>query len=114
MLDPRDLVVGAQHVLVEEIADREIIGMIADRHHGDDLLAVEKERQRPLNHDRGLDPSAFLIDAGDASRESRISRIGAHGELAERRRIAFHALLRRCAGHHVLHIFAANMNPAHG
>ena len=66
-----DDVVGAQHVLVEQIADREVVGMVADRHHRDDLLAVEKQRQRPLDHDRGLDR---LARPGRCRATRRVSR----------------------------------------
>ena len=59
--------------------------MIADRHHGDDLLAVEEQRQRPLHDDRGA-PTALpvLIDAGDFAGEERIVGIGADGEFLHR------------------------------
>ena len=75
-IDGGDLVVGEQHVLVEQIADGEIIGKIADRHHGDDLLAVEIEGQGALDDHRGVQGVAFVIDACDPLGELRIGRIG--------------------------------------
>ena len=74
MVDAGDLVVGSQHVLIEQIADRQIIRMIADRHHGDDLLPVQKKRQRPLEHDGGIDRIAVLIDSSHRLGEPGIVR----------------------------------------
>ena len=51
--------------------------MVADRHHGDDLLRVEEERQRPLDRHRGLDRRAGLIDAAHPFGEPRVVGIGA-------------------------------------
>ena len=51
--------------------------MVADRHHGDDLLRVQIERQRPLGDDAGLDRRAGLVDAGDGAREPRVVGSGA-------------------------------------
>ena len=39
VVDAGDDVVRQQHVLVEQIADRQIFRIIADRHGGDDFLA---------------------------------------------------------------------------
>ena len=54
ILDLGDGVVVFEHVLVEQIAQREIFRIVADRHHGDDLLRVEIQRQRPLDRDLDL------------------------------------------------------------
>ena len=43
VIDAGDPVVGPQHVLIEQIADREIIRMVADRHHRDDLAPVQEQ-----------------------------------------------------------------------
>src|SRR5262245_9901570 len=37
--------------------------MIADRHHRDDLAAVEEQGQRPFHNDSGFDRSSLVIDA---------------------------------------------------
>ncbi len=50
--------------------------MIADRHHRDDLLRVEIERQRPLGHDAGRHGSAGLVDALDSVDRSGSSGVG--------------------------------------
>ena len=57
--------------------------MVADRHHGDDLLAVEEQGQRPLVDDRGLDRAALLVDAGDRLGQARIVRVGQQQGLAQ-------------------------------
>ena len=76
IFDLGDDVVVFQHVLVEEVAEREIFGMVADRHHGDDLLRVQIQRQRPLHRHPGLDGSTGLVGPGDALGQARIVRIG--------------------------------------
>ncbi len=76
MVDARHLGVGGEHALVEQIAEGEIVGMVADRHHRDDLARVEKERQRPLDDDARLDRTARLIDTGDHLAETRVEWIG--------------------------------------
>ncbi len=78
VIDAGDGVVGQQHVLVEQVAERQIFGMIADRHRGDDLLRIEEDRQRPLDHHRGLDRGAGLVDAFDPLGQAGIERIGAN------------------------------------
>ena len=77
VVDRRHHVVGLEHVLVEEIAEREVLRVVADRHHGDDLLRVEVERQRALDDHPGLDPLAALVDAGDPLGQARVVRVRA-------------------------------------
>jgi hypothetical protein len=84
MLDRRHLVVRPEHVLVQEIAQRQVLGMVADRHHGDDLLTVQEQGERALVHDRRLHRPSFLVDAGHRLGEPRIVGLGqeqrrAHG-----------------------------------
>src|SRR6185437_4480834 len=98
VVDGSDLVVGAQHVLVEEIAHGEAVGMIADRHHGDDLLPVEKERQRALDHHGGYDRIAVLIDARHPARQSRIVGVGPDDEFLHEEMMGRAA--RACKGLH--------------
>ena len=50
--------------------------MVADRHHGDDLLPVQEQGQRPLVDDRGLDRAAFLVDARHGLGEPRVIGVG--------------------------------------
>ena len=69
-------IVREQHVLVEQIADRQVFRIIADGHGGDDFLAIEEDRQRPLDGDRGLDARAGLVDAGDTLGQPRVAGIG--------------------------------------
>ena len=64
VVDGGDFIVGAQHVLVEQVADGEQIGMVADGHHGHDFAGVEVERQRAFGDDDGLNGAALVIDAG--------------------------------------------------
>ena len=85
MLDGRDHVVGPEHVLVHEVADRQIVGVVADRHHGDDLLAVEEQGQRALVDDRGRHLAALLVDAGDRLGQARIVRVREQQGLAQGR-----------------------------
>ena len=61
-----DGVVVFQHVLVQEIAEREVFRVVADRHHGDDLLRVEIQRQWPLHRHPDLDRGTRLVGPGDA------------------------------------------------
>ncbi len=77
VIDAGDGVVGLEHVLVEQIAEREIFGMVADGHRRHDLLRIEEDRQRALDRHRGLDRGAGLVDAVDALGQPRIERIGA-------------------------------------
>ena len=57
------------------------VGVVANRHHGNNLAGVEKERQSPLgDHDR-VDFSALVVDARNGHRERRIVRSGANLEL---------------------------------
>ena len=66
IFDLGDDVVVFQHVLVQEIAEREIFRIVADRHHGDDLLRVQVQRQRPFHRHPDFDHSPGLIGPGDA------------------------------------------------
>ena len=94
MLDGGDHVVRPQHVLVQQIAERQIVRVVADRHHGDDLLSVQEQGQRPLVDDRGLDRAAGLVDAGDGLGQARVVRVGEQQGLAHGPPISF-ALCRR-------------------
>jgi hypothetical protein len=76
VFDLGDDVVIFQHVLIEQIAERQIFRIVADRHHGDDLLGVQIKRQRPLYRDIDLDGGPGLIGPGDAFGQPRIVRIG--------------------------------------
>jgi hypothetical protein len=73
-----DDVVGAQHVLIEQVAEREIFRIVVDRHHGDDLLRVQIKRQRALDRHADLDLSAGLIDAGHGFGQPLVRRIRHH------------------------------------
>ena len=75
MLDGDDPVVVAQHVLVLQIADRQPVRPVADRHHGDDLLPVQEQGERTLDRDPRLDRRARLVDAGDGLRQRGIVRV---------------------------------------
>ncbi len=85
MVDAGDRVTRQQHVLVRQIADGEIVGIIADRHHGDDLLAVQEQGQRPFDDHARIDRIAVLVDAADRLSQARIvgvrlqSLVGNHG-----------------------------------
>ena len=63
-------------MLIEQVADRQVFGIIADGHGCDDFLAIEKDCQSPLDRHRGLDPCASLVDAGHTLRQSRVVGIG--------------------------------------
>ena len=76
VVDADHHVVGSEHVLVQQIAEREILGVVADRHRGDDLLRVEEDGERALDRDRGLDRRAGMVDAAHALGQPRIVRIG--------------------------------------
>ena len=75
IFDLGDDIVVFQHVLIEQIAEREIFRIVADRHHGDDLLRVQIQRQRPFDRDLDLDGGAGLVGPGDAFGQPRIVRI---------------------------------------
>ena len=77
VIDRGDDIVRLEHVLIEEIAERQIFGMVTDRHRGDDLLGIEEDRQCALDGHRRFDPGAGLIDAGHAFGQARILRIRA-------------------------------------
>ena len=76
IFDLGDDVVVFEHVLVEQIAEREIFRIVADRHHGDDLLRVQVQRQRPLHRHLDFDRGAGLVGPGDALGQPRIVRVG--------------------------------------
>ena len=59
-----------QHVLIEQVAEREILRIIADRHHGDDLLGVQIQRQRPLHRRVDLDGRTGLVGPGNKARSA--------------------------------------------
>lgn len=63
-------------MLIEQVADRQVFGKIADGHGRDDFLAVQENRQGPLDRYGGLDPYASLVDAGHTLRQSRIVGVG--------------------------------------
>ena len=71
---------AAEHVLVQQIADRQIFRMIADRHHRHDLAPVQEQGQRPFGDDRGLDRLAVLIDSGNPPGQARIVGVGPYRE----------------------------------
>ena len=54
--------------------------MVADRHHRDDLAAVEKQGQRPLHDDGRRDRAAFVVDAGDGAGQPRVVGLRTDGE----------------------------------
>ena len=76
VVDAGDHVVGEQHVLVEQVAEREIFRIVVDRHGGHDLLRIEEDRERALDRDGVSIALAGLIDAGDALGEPRIRGSG--------------------------------------
>ena len=63
-------------MLIEQVADRQVFGIIADGHGGDDFLAIEKDRQSPLDRYGRLDPRASLVDAGHTLGQPRVVGIG--------------------------------------
>ena len=85
VVDAGDHVIRPQHVLIEQIADGQVIRIVADRHHRDDFLIVQEQRQRPLVHDGGLDGSTLVIDPRHRLGQARIVGIGAQQELVHRR-----------------------------
>ena len=81
------LVVVAQHVLVQQITQSQIVRVIADRHHRDDLLPVEEERQRAFLDDTGLYRRAVLVHAVEQAREASVVRIRLDRECSHGRRV---------------------------
>ena len=65
-------------MLIEQIAEREILGIITDGHRGHDLLAVEKDRERALDRHAGGNARAGLIDTFDALGQARVGWVGAN------------------------------------
>jgi len=59
--------------------------MVADRHHGDDLLAIEEQGERPLHDHGSLDGAALLIDPAHLAGEQGIIGVGPDGELVHLR-----------------------------
>jgi hypothetical protein len=76
VLDVLDHVGGAQHALVEQVADGEVLWPVEDRHHGDDLPPVQVQRQRSLDGDAGFDGGAGVVAAGNAPRQARVGGVG--------------------------------------
>src|SRR5262245_20683436 len=77
LVDAGDDVVRQQHVLVKQVADREIFRIVVDRHRCDDLLRIEEHRERALDRHPGLDLLPGLVDPGDALGQPRVERVGA-------------------------------------
>ena len=75
VFDLGDHVIIFQHVLVQQIAERQIFRIVADRHHGDDLLRIQIERQRPLHRHLDLDLGAGLVGPGHALGQARVVRV---------------------------------------
>ena len=82
VIDAGDLVVREQHVLVQQKAQRQVFGIIADGHHGDDFLAVEEKREGALDHHRGLDRLAVMVDALDRLGETGIVGVRLEQEIS--------------------------------
>ena len=80
VLDAGDLVVGLEHVLVDEIADSEQVWVVADGHHGHDLAAVEEQRQRLLRDDGSIDAPPLVIEARHGDGQAGIVGRRADGE----------------------------------
>ncbi len=76
-LDGGDLVVGLQHVLVQEVADSEQIGAVADGHHRHDLAGIEEQGQRAFGDDGRHHLAAVLVDARHADGQARVVGGGA-------------------------------------
>jgi hypothetical protein len=68
--------VHVEHPVLEQVAERQIVRVVVDRHGGDDFLVVQKDRQRALDRDRGGDRRAGLVNAVHTFRQPRILRIG--------------------------------------
>ena len=66
---------GPQHALVLQKADREIFGVIPDRHGRHDLLAVEEDRQWPFFDDCGLDRRAGFVESRETAGQPAVLRI---------------------------------------
>ena len=76
VVEPGQHVVTPQHVLVDQVADGEMQGIVADGHHRHDLPAVQEQGERPLDDDAGFDRPAILVEPGQPSRQPRIGRVG--------------------------------------
>src|SRR5262249_17661637 len=49
-------------MLIEQITDRQVFRIIANSHGRNDFLAIEEDRQSPLDSHGSLDPRASLVD----------------------------------------------------
>jgi hypothetical protein len=75
--------------------DRIFLRAVEDRHHGDDLLAVEVERHRPLDGDAALDRGAGVVEEREPGRQVRFFAVFSdHLLFAEQRRAARDAQAR--------------------
>ena len=83
-VDARDRIVGAQHVLVQKVSHGEQVRVVADRHHRDDLLPVQEQRQRTFGHNARSCDLPGMIHALDLRRQSRIAGVGADQEFTVR------------------------------
>jgi hypothetical protein len=69
-------VAGPQHALVDEIADSEPIGAVADGHRRHHLLAIEEDGEGALVDHVLDDRAAVLVDAGDGARQAGVIGVG--------------------------------------
>ena len=74
--DLGDDIVVFEHILVQQVAERQILGIVVDRHHCDDLLCIQIKRQRAFDRHLDLCSRAGLIAADDAFGQSRVVGVG--------------------------------------
>ena len=77
MINANHVIIREQHALIEQIAQRQILWPVANRHHGHDFLTIQKKRERAFHRDTGFNDGARMISPRHAAREARIGGIGA-------------------------------------
>ena len=71
IVDACDLIIRQKHALIAQEPQREVIWVIANGHGGDNLLCIEKDRQRAFFDNGNLALRPVLIHAGDRPCQSR-------------------------------------------
>ena len=80
MINANHVIIGKQHALIEQIAQRQIFRPVADGHHGHDFLTIQKQRERAFHRDTGFNHRPRMVTPTDTAREARIGGIWADDE----------------------------------
>ena len=76
MINTRNAVARAQHILVQQVTHGEILEMIAHGHHSDNFLPIQIQGQRFFHHHPHVNGRAVLVDTAHPLRQAFIVGLG--------------------------------------